>query len=171
MDSLNPCFNGRYSQSLSACKNAFAKKGLNPCFNGRYSQSNDFYKQVYVTNGLNPCFNGRYSQRTKNNESEKQVVNVLILVLMEDTLRDLIHKYYNKDLVCVLILVLMEDTLRVINEKDKTKKDKVLILVLMEDTLRDLNKNLKIKFQSLNPCFNGRYSQRAKTCVPLFIVV
>ena len=23
----------------------------------------------------------------------------------------------------------------------------------------------------LNPCFNGRYSQRAKTCVPLFIVV
>ena len=37
---------------------------LNPCFNGRYSQSSDAvaeYKQARVC--LNPCFNGRYSQR------------------------------------------------------------------------------------------------------------
>ena len=47
----------------------------------------------------------------------------------------------------------------------------VLILVLMEDTLRELLKHLKDCLRSLNPCFNGRYSQRAKTGVPLFIVV
>ena len=35
---------------------------LNPCFNGRYSQRimNKFYVQETI--GLNPCFNGRYSQ-------------------------------------------------------------------------------------------------------------
>ena len=35
----------------------------------------------------------------------------------------------------------------------------VLILVLMEDTLRDLMKNGAKSVKSLNPCFNGRYSQ------------
>ena len=38
--SLNPCFNGRYSQRK--VKGFGASKpyvGLNPCFNGRYSQS------------------------------------------------------------------------------------------------------------------------------------
>ena len=60
--------------------------------------------------GLNPCFNGRYSQREKKSIIE-QLVKVLILVLMEDTLRV-------TDCLCrgltptVLILVLMEDTLR-----------------------------------------------------------
>ena len=45
----------------------------------------------------------------------------------------------------------------------------VLILVLMEDTLRDKKKfGSKIQKPSLNPCFNGRYSQRAKTYVPLY---
>ena len=39
---LNPCFNGRYSQST---------KGNNPLLAGSF--------------GLNPCFNGRYSQSTK----------------------------------------------------------------------------------------------------------
>ena len=56
----------------------------------------------------------------------------------------------------------MEDTLRVINHFNYYNYGKeVLILVLMEDTLRVLisnNKNLNIK--CLNPCFNGRYSQR-----------
>ena len=39
MGSLNPCFNGRYSQreiSSLINDNMFC---LNPCFNGRYSQS------------------------------------------------------------------------------------------------------------------------------------
>ena len=36
--SLNPCFNGRYSQSAAIPMIAAAIGGLNPCFNGRYSQ-------------------------------------------------------------------------------------------------------------------------------------
>ncbi len=35
---------------------------------------------------LNPCFNGRYSQR-RNRKPQTNLKNVLILVLMEDTLR------------------------------------------------------------------------------------
>ena len=83
--SLNPCFNGRYSQSGQLFEIAIQEwvlilvlmedtlrgkdadvknfdKGLNPCFNGRYSQRR--LKQPYLEQGgLNPCFNGRYSQR------------------------------------------------------------------------------------------------------------
>ena len=60
----------------------------------------------------------------------------------------------------VLILVLMEDTLRVKENKDAFKcLDFVLILVLMEDTLRAVSKGrYKLVIPSLNPCFNGRYS-------------
>ena len=49
--------------------------------------------RVYVTSSLhsnlrslNPCFNGRYSQRKRNIRECSQPL-VLILVLMEDTLR------------------------------------------------------------------------------------
>ena len=35
----------------------------------------------------------------------------------------------------------------------------VLILVLMEDTLRASAKTQTLRTSSLNPCFNGRYSQ------------
>ena len=59
---------------------------LNPCFNGRYSQSSVSLSNTQSAEGLNPCFNGRYSQshivNVKMNERA-----VLILVLMEDTLR------------------------------------------------------------------------------------
>ena len=37
---------------------------------------------------LNPCFNGRYSQRLGAYKTIAMSVGVLILVLMEDTLRD-----------------------------------------------------------------------------------
>ena len=61
----------------------------------------------------------------------------------------------------VLILVLMEDTLRAIPVLLKCANLHVLILVLMEDTLRVKAKNeLGKKTIRLNPCFNGRYSQR-----------
>ena len=58
---------------------------------------------------------------------------------MEDTLRDNIKKYTMLQICDVLILVLMEDTLRV-REKLDGQMDKCL-----------------------NPCFNGRYSQRKYT--------
>ena len=42
--------------------------------------------------GLNHCFNGRYSQR-HNKTFQLVAVRVLILVLMEDTLRVFICKF------------------------------------------------------------------------------
>ena len=57
----------------------------------------------------------------------------------------------------------MEDTLRV-QCKDCSKGEiKVLILVLMEDTLRVKKEDTAtLELLSLNPCFNGRYSQRIR---------
>ena len=59
---------------------------------------------------LNPCFNGRYSQSYSR----------------------ISRNYFG----CVLILVLMEDTLRAPSSLALVKASTVLILVLMEDTLR-----------------------------------
>ena len=83
---------------------------LNPCFNGRYSQR--YYREFDEEwcKGLNPCFNGRYSQSHLREPLIRQLV-VLILVLMEDTLRVRMLTVC-KSMLDVLILVLMEDTLR-----------------------------------------------------------
>ena len=56
----------------------------------------------------------------------------------------------------------MEDTLRAIIIAVKYTRVHVLILVLMEDTLRDYTLEYFNKVLGLNPCFNGRYSQRAQ---------
>ena len=111
MDSLNPCFNGRYSQSL--CEVAMqqdhlvlilvlmedtlrdgyslllenAQVCLHPCFNGRYSQRDSIKEEIEKGKSLNPCFNGRYSQ-SEQFFSYRLHLQVLILVLMEDTLRE-----------------------------------------------------------------------------------
>ena len=54
----------------------------------------------------------------------------------------------------------MEDTLRVFEDEDNVDLE-VLILVLMEDTLRGNKKSSGRRSKTcLNPCFNGRYSQR-----------
>ena len=68
-------------------------------------------EQLYVMR-LNPCFNGRYSQRLMTLIRKASELSVLILVLMEDTLRVLLLQLITF-LHIVLILVLMEDTLRV----------------------------------------------------------
>ena len=69
----------------------------------------------------------------------------------------------------VLILVLMEDTLRGLESAYTNFFVLVLILVLMEDTLRVWFDSKNVTLNSrLNPCFNGRYSQRAKTYVSLY---
>ena len=59
----------------------------------------------------------------------------------------------------------MEDTLRAEISVVRNPKNNVLILVLMEDTLRVKHYLLwkRNKLLSLNPCFNGRYSQRTQT--------
>ena len=83
---------------------------------------------------LNPCFNGRYSQSRETIILLSSTI-VLILVLMEDTLRVMAESGYQR-FTTVLILVLMEDTLRGNFEYSDVKLPEVLILVLMEDTLR-----------------------------------
>ena len=109
-------------------------RGLNPCFNGWYSQRGQEYTNPFSNSGLNPCFNGWYSQRELENRGHET-------------------KW-------VLILVLMDDTLRVKMTEHLLKVKEVLILVLMDDTLRDSHSCNNSYFMcSLNPCFNGWYSQ------------
>ena len=111
MMSLNPCFNGRYSQSVKNFDKAAIARCLNPCFNGRYSQRRSKKpNKVENQDGLNPCFNGRYSQ-SQSVSFKGGRMTVLILVLMEDTLRAVTVSSI-LSLETVLILVLMEDTLR-----------------------------------------------------------
>ena len=55
----------------------------------------------------------------------------------------------------------MEDTLRASSNTQSAEVTRVLILVLMEDTLREkFGSKIQKPIRRLNPCFNGRYSQR-----------
>ena len=85
---------------------------LNPCFNGRYSQRRARLVFSFASPSLNPCFNGRYSQSVWISPYRIYPM-VLILVLMEDTLRGSMETRAIV-ILYVLILVLMEDTLRVL---------------------------------------------------------
>ena len=67
-----------------------------------------------MSRGLNPCFNGRWSARLNTEIYTYGKIGVLILVLMEDGLRDYQEKTGRIMSVKVLILVLMEDGLRVL---------------------------------------------------------
>ncbi len=136
---LNPCCNGRYSQSSVKALSCQTEdtvlilvvmedtlrvrikmvmelhcKSLNPCCNGRYSQRAQGMTLTKMSGCLNPCCNGRYSQSSVKALSCQTEDTVLILVVMEDTLR-------------------------------------VRIKMVME-----------LHCKSLNPCCNGRYSQRAQ---------
>ena len=66
---------GEYSESTST--------SLNPCFNGIWSRP--VYGGVRLAAGmsLNPCFNGIWSRTHRHGVSQRQAVQVLILVLME----------------------------------------------------------------------------------------
>ena len=71
----------------------------------------------------------------------------------------------------------MEDTLRVLQACRVRVRLGVLILVLMEDTLREVYNSWNCRLSRLNPCFNGRYSQRfqrgkqCNTCTSVLILV
>ena len=67
--------------------------------------------QITLLQGLNPCSNGRCSASGKLDEEMAQILSVLILVLMEDALRDT-NDFTEVAFIKVLILVLMEDALR-----------------------------------------------------------
>ena len=80
-ESLNPCFNGRYSQRQKLKLSKKQPLRLNPCFNGRYSQSIDLAAQGGFE-CLNPCFNGRYSQRLIINPLRKFNIELQSQVLV-----------------------------------------------------------------------------------------
>ncbi len=61
-------------------------KSLNPCFNGRWSLTISFVRDDNGEYSLNPCFNGRWSLTTNHNLRTRKTVYVLILVLQEDGL-------------------------------------------------------------------------------------
>ena len=64
---------------------------------------------------------------------------VLILILMEDALRDSYDTIVEIRKPVVLILILMEDALRGHHQKHQSGHIAVLILILMEDALRVSN--------------------------------
>ena len=82
------------------------------------------------------------------------------------------ERYFDKEIeLHVLILVLMEDTLRELLSLTYYNNGGVLILVLMEDTLRVFRtESLSTISPGLNPCFNGRYSQRGKSVLLKFLI-
>ena len=135
--SLNPCFNGRYSQRI---RQPLTRKSVSTGVLILVLMEDTLRVAMFNENAqnyerLNPCFNGRYSQRYVKQQQSCSQVRVLILVLMEDTLRAR-NNYKTSKATRVLILVLMEDTLRVCRKDHKVINYVVLILVLMEDTLR-----------------------------------
>ena len=93
LDSLNPCFSGTYSQSIDTLNKGEERTSLNPCFSGTYSQR----AQMNVSRidvSLNPCFSGTYSQRSLPKQSSMSLSLVLILVLVEHTLRGTINLFW-----------------------------------------------------------------------------
>ena len=60
---------------------------LNPCFSGTYSQRMSVEEFLAKTGSLNPCFSGTYSQSRVIQEYGANGELVLILVLVEHTLR------------------------------------------------------------------------------------
>ena len=83
---LNPCSNGRYSQSLKllwVLKNKVVL--ILVLMEDTLRVAIDIHI-VALFGSLNPCSNGRYSQR-HDSRFGVEVGIVLILVLMEDTLR------------------------------------------------------------------------------------
>ena len=60
-DTLRGSIYGTYDKVMS----------LNPCFNGRYSQSNLLGAYLTLVGCLNPCFNGRYSQRYLSSSNDE----------------------------------------------------------------------------------------------------
>ena len=93
------------------------------------------WNESYLYGCLNPCFNGRYSQRQDHTNVLSTNI-VLILVLMEDTLRA----------IKVMYLFIMTKSL---NPCFNGRYSQSYVSI-----------SLSLDKPGLNPCFNGRYSQR-----------
>ena len=60
---------------------------LNPYYNGRYSTRQMQNVESCMVRRLNPYYNGRYSTSTRSKRFKQDFWRVLILIIMEDTLR------------------------------------------------------------------------------------
>ena len=89
---------------------------------------------------------------------------VLILVVVEDGLREVRTIETKAFARRVLILVVVEDGLRVWQScHERTPSTSVLILVVVEDGLRGENCwSMNVLQYGLNPCCCGRWSQRPR---------
>ena len=94
--------------------------------------------------------------------AKEEIKEVLILVLMEDGLRDLYCLPFTV-VVCRCLNPCFNGRWSASSERkaQKANKKAVLILVLMEDGLRGSG-NFQVAYfiVGLNPCFNGRWSAR-----------
>ena len=92
---------------------------------------------MYMTRtcGLNPCFSGTYSQRN-NNKRIKRVRPVLILVLVEHTLRVVVGSS----------IVSLKNGLNPCFSGTYSQREHGRLFIT--------------EVTSLNPCFSGTYSQR-----------
>ena len=145
LESLNPCFNGRYSLSMPDGSMRYFSGSLNPCFNGRYSLREPQWRKVKVFGCLNPCFNGRYSLSAADFADYLRFPGVLILVLMEDT-------HWEISRTVILNLVRLNPCF---NGRYSLRWD---VAELNDDGF------------SLNPCFNGRYSLRGSNDITAALV-
>ena len=81
-----PYCNGRYSWRSLTVRSTTHTSSLNPYCNGRCFWRVGLHGLLLSNASLNPYCNGRYSQ-SKNMKAIRKYYTVLILVLMEDTLR------------------------------------------------------------------------------------
>ena len=84
-----------------------ARQSLNPCFSGGWSQR--YYRELNNAAAkkhcLNPCFSGGWSQRPQNWKSYIKWVDVLILVLVEDGLREQLLEVSVNETVITMFLI------------------------------------------------------------------
>ena len=63
------------------------KFSLNPCYTGTYASSLDALDIRSLQEGLNPCYTGTYASRLSGARFDGVLEDVLILVILELTLR------------------------------------------------------------------------------------
>ncbi len=111
---LNPCYTGTYASSdLRRDREDGSGHGLNPCYTGTYASSRvaELAKRLERI-GLNPCYTGTYASRGAG-PGDPRGEAVLILVILELTLRASTRWWPREARSWVLILVILELTLRV----------------------------------------------------------
>ena len=85
--------------------------------------------------GLNPYYNGKYSMSKSTLSVSKEDIDVLILIIMENTLWVFKIRNYSLGKNEVLILIIMENTLWATFFFSPSNHYSVLILIIMENTL------------------------------------